>query len=59
MAAEYAIASSAANVNIAALINPRASPGGTKFRSVVAMVAMRMAKLSHFWGGGQLDVGES
>ena len=48
MAAEYAIASSAANVNIAALISPRASPGGTKFRSVVAMVPIRIAKLSHF-----------
>jgi hypothetical protein len=48
MIAEYAIASSAARVNSAALIKPRGSSAGTKFNNVVAIEPISTAKLSHF-----------
>ena len=40
MTAEYAMATSATPVKSHALISPTVSPGGTKLRSVVAIVPM-------------------
>jgi hypothetical protein len=46
--AEYAMARRAAKVNMAALIKPRESSGGTKLRRVVAIMLTRTAKVNHF-----------
>lgn len=55
MPAEYAMAISAASVNNAALISPRVSSGEVKLSSVVAIVPITTALLSHFCQGKELS----
>lgn len=55
MPAEYAMAISAASVNNAALISPRVSSGEVKLSSVVAIVPITTALLSHFCRGKELS----